>query len=139
MSSFPKFLEERAITQLFANPEDQSYWLDAFNAVFNNQVDTWDYQWVYSVWTNNGLGVLPNYNLITNIGFDEAATHTKSKHLVCADQQTQTIREIVHPSFVLEDNEATQYSLAKQFRIKKGWRKKVDRVRLRIQYRTWNI
>ena len=38
---------------------------------------TWDYQWVYTCWANNGLSVMPTKNLVQNIGFGPNATHTK--------------------------------------------------------------
>ena len=38
---------------------------------------TWDYQWQLFVEKQGGLAVLPNVNLVSNIGFGENATHTK--------------------------------------------------------------
>jgi hypothetical protein len=49
------------------------------NSVCNGDVDTWDVQWVYSIFKNNGLVITPNINLILNIGFGENATHTNFK------------------------------------------------------------
>ncbi len=36
----------------------------------------WDGQWLISVEKSHGMAVLPNLNLVTNIGFGENATHT---------------------------------------------------------------
>ena len=41
-----------------------------------HSVDTWDYQWSYSINMNNGLACVPSVNLIENIGFGKDATHT---------------------------------------------------------------
>ena len=38
---------------------------------------TWDYQWVYTCWSNNGLSVMPSKNLIQNIGIGPLGTHTR--------------------------------------------------------------
>lgn len=38
---------------------------------------TWDYQWVYTCWANNGLSVMPHKNLVQNLGFGPTSTHTK--------------------------------------------------------------
>lgn len=56
--------------------EKQVEWKSIFTKVFSGEIDTWDYRWVYHCWLNNGLTILPNTNLMTNIGFDEDATHT---------------------------------------------------------------
>lgn len=37
---------------------------------------TWDYQWLYKVLEKKGLCITPKVNLVSNIGFDEMATHT---------------------------------------------------------------
>jgi hypothetical protein len=52
------------------------YWQNALDAVKNEKVDTWDYQWQFALWNHNGDCVLPACNLIMNIGCREDATHT---------------------------------------------------------------
>ena len=59
---------------------EKMYWKVLFNAVKNNKIDTWDYQWVYSVWTRGGVGIIPSRNMIRNIGFGLDATHTTSSN-----------------------------------------------------------
>ena len=41
-------------------------------------VSTWDYQWAFARIIHGGLGIIPKYNLVKNIGFGLDATHTKS-------------------------------------------------------------
>ncbi len=59
------------------NKDFKEYWTKIFSSVYNNKVDTWDFQWVFTVWYNKGLSILPTRNLVTNIGFNSDATHTK--------------------------------------------------------------
>jgi hypothetical protein len=42
-------------------------------------LDAWDYQWQYSVWKSGGLAIMPTVSFISNIGFDNRATHTKRR------------------------------------------------------------
>jgi hypothetical protein len=52
--------------------------LKMFDLHCNNQDPwTWDYQWVYTCWENNGLSIIPSKNLVQNIGFGPEGTHTK--------------------------------------------------------------
>ena len=52
-------------------------WVSGFEDVYNGRLDTWDYQWYYSILTHSGLTIVPKYNLIENLGFSvEEATHT---------------------------------------------------------------
>jgi len=59
------------------------FWKFEFNRVFNNELDTWDYQWLYSCWKNKLYSIIPVVNLVTNIGFDSSATHTTGKTPLC--------------------------------------------------------
>lgn len=49
-----------------------------YKSVYNNKIDTWDYQWNLTRILQSGLTIVPSLNLITNIGFGEEATHTKT-------------------------------------------------------------
>lgn len=50
-----------------------------FDDVYNNKIDTWDYQWSLCVMLH-GLAIYPNVNLISNLGFNKDATHTFNKN-----------------------------------------------------------
>lgn len=43
----------------------------------SGKINTWDYQWHATVIKNNGLCVVPSYNLISNLGDGDDATHTQ--------------------------------------------------------------
>jgi hypothetical protein len=70
------------------------YWDHAFTMVKEQTIDTWDYQWTYCLWKNNGLAMIPKINLVSNIGFGNEATHT--------DKGAATYANL--PTFALEIN-----------------------------------
>jgi len=74
-------------------------WLNAFEQVKNGNMDAWDYRWFLSCWSQNGLTVTPNVNLVANIGFDTRATHTKATSALTA-MRCEDIGEITHPEYV---------------------------------------
>ena len=54
------------------------YWIDKFDLTVNKPIISWwDYQWIYFQTKNKMASVFPASNLITNIGFNDEATHTK--------------------------------------------------------------
>lgn len=66
-----------------------------------DSIDTWDYQWVVSMWLNGLTSATPRVNLVKNNGFGEAATHTVFESL-SADLPTHTLEEpISHPNDVV--------------------------------------
>jgi len=62
----------------FLNKQQRKYWVDVFKNTQSRAIETWDYQWFHTLWRNNGVAIIPRYNLVTNIGFGEEATNTKS-------------------------------------------------------------
>ena len=61
--------------------EARAQWQRDFDAGLPGSSDThlknaWGFRWIFAVWNKGGLSIVPNENLITNIGFGEGATHT---------------------------------------------------------------
>lgn len=76
------------------------FWVDSFEYTFrNNPVmrHAWDYQWQYTLFKNNGLSVVPNVNLVSNIGVqgvhssendtDKTSFHRQTWHWMDKKQQ----------------------------------------------------
>ncbi len=77
MQTFPIFKKENQIENIFKTIDEQNHFLNLFAKTHKGEIDTWDFQWLYARLIANGLSILPNTNLIQNIGFREDATHTK--------------------------------------------------------------
>jgi hypothetical protein len=109
IKSYPRFVKQNLIQTVWKNKKDQKYWLKNFSKVFKNRLDTWDYQWTFTVWSQNGLSILPNVNLISNIGFGVEATHTTVKSS-SANLPKFEIDTLNYPSFVLANITADHYT-----------------------------
>ena len=116
MKNFPEFKAQNQICNILSNCNTQQEWLGHFEAVYANKIDTWDLQWTFAVWSQNGLAVIPNINLISNIGFGIEATHTTSDSNL-ANKQRFEITEIRHPNFVLQCTIADDYTAKNQFSV----------------------
>jgi hypothetical protein len=75
-----------------------SFWIRAFLKVKKGEIDTWDYQWVYTIWKNKGKIINPKFSLIKNIGFNSNATHTQTQPTWFNEIQYGTIDKIIHPT-----------------------------------------
>ncbi|UOQ67212.1 nucleotide-diphospho-sugar transferase [Hymenobacter volaticus] len=64
------------LEKVLKNEEDVAYFLNEFKKVKGGVIDTWDYQWFYSLLKFNAVCVTPQYNLIQNLGFNSDGTHT---------------------------------------------------------------
>lgn len=75
--------------------------INEMDLVYYQELDTWDFQWQYCIWKNDGLCIKPNVNTIENIGFDELATHTKTKNkLLDKLVYSEITFPLVHPASV---------------------------------------
>lgn len=104
MKSYPKFLEMHQIDNLFSDSNVRKHWISCFDGVYSRKIDTWDYQWVYANFINNGLCIYPFTNMISNIGFGEDATHTKNENDKSSSRKTEQLGEITHPTFFVHDS-----------------------------------
>jgi hypothetical protein len=79
-------------------------WTGIFDAVLRKEVDSWGYIWTFSVWANSGLTVVPNVNLVTNIGFGPQATHTVDENDHRSNVAAHSIEDpLVHPNLLSTD------------------------------------
>jgi hypothetical protein len=118
MKTYSDFKKGNKIRKLFNLRREQKYWMDKFEKVYLNKVDTWDYIWTFHCWDNNGITCLPNKNLVKNIGFDVGATHTKNTSDKKANLSLQLIEfPLSHPTRVQIDHKADRYTSKNHFKI----------------------
>jgi len=109
IKQWPQFRDEGWLEALFPNKGEQAYWRHSFEMVYDGSLDTWDCSWTFTALLRGMLQVVPNVNLISNIGFGPEATHT---HVVGihANMPTQPMTfPLVHPNFVLQDPDGDRF------------------------------
>ena len=109
MKLWPEIRDGGWLQDWLGNKKSVRYWKKIFEKVYQGKIDTWDYQWTFSCWIQNALTVLPNVNLVSNIGFGSEALHTKVKNKF-AVIETESIRfPILHPPYILPDSNADYF------------------------------
>jgi uncharacterized lipoprotein YbaY len=79
------------IKDILANNYHYKVRANNFDATYSKKVDAWDYQWSLARLLQSGLSIVPCVNLISNIGFGEDATNTKSANSIVANLQTEKL------------------------------------------------
>ena len=102
MKAYPDFKKNNSISKIFRNKKIQRFWIKLFDKLYQGAIDTWDGQWVYTIYRNNGLSISPGVNMISNIGFGENATHTKGSSSL-SNLPKEDIEKITHPEQMLVD------------------------------------
>jgi hypothetical protein len=90
------------LEKLLGPPLVSSYWRAIFNSV-RQGIDTWDYSLVFSLWRAGLLAIHPRTNLVRNIGFGVAATHTRVWTPVASLPQRALTFPLTHPLRIERD------------------------------------
>ena len=110
MRAWPDLRKKRWLQELFNDEKMVRYWTKIFNAVHAGKIDTWDYQWLFTSWLHNGLTVLPNVNLVSNIGFGVNSTHTLQVDRFANLPAKELSFPLKHPAKIERDALADQYT-----------------------------
>jgi hypothetical protein len=109
----------------------QEVFRDKYDLLKIGKIDTWDYQWMFYMWKRQWSAILPNVNLVSNIGFGEDALHCKDAENEFSNLSTSSILPIIHPSKIEVNREADIYT------FNKFWRKNLLQLVYRKLRRTY--
>lgn len=77
---------------------------------YQKEIDSWAYLWGFATAVNHGLTILPQKNLVTNIGFGDDATHTlSSKSEKLRIKNEFVVFPLKHPPYVCLHKEADNF------------------------------
>jgi hypothetical protein len=96
------------LQDVLGDPTAIEYWTEIFDKAHGegDRATYWAYQWLFTMWAQRGLAILPNTNLISNIGYGEDATHTHTSGDPRSNLSTGAIEfPLRHPDFVLRDRQ----------------------------------
>ena len=111
MSGLDTFLESEDFAQICPHEDERNFWRPIFTAVRDGKIDTWDYQLTYSAWKANRLSIIPNVNLVTNVGFRSDGTHVTDPTSARANVPTATLgTPLRHPGSIIQDVEADRFT-----------------------------
>lgn len=95
-------IEKSIIANMGYRSKDVKYWKYRIKSIDKKVVSAWDWQWYFTLASQNQLGIYPNVSLQTNIGFGVGATHTTSNK---TPEQYITYKEIEfplrHPEYIV--------------------------------------
>lgn len=131
LKSLDRAVQDDSLRRTLRNPKAWTYWERQLTACRDGKIDTWDYQVAFSMWVQSMVSIVPAVNMITNIGFGPAATHTFRENRFANMPTTPTRFPLQHPPFVLADHRADEGVIEEQFVQKPLWKRALNRLRRR--------
>jgi hypothetical protein len=116
LARWPAFRDAGYLRAACPDPMELRFWTGAFNRCASGEVDTWDTLFLLTCWMQNGLTILPNVNLVSNVGFDADATHTNASSQYGALPAVE-VTDLSHPEWVCADALADRYTSESMFGI----------------------
>jgi hypothetical protein len=122
------------LLNIYNDPLVAESWVNVYKGLKAGKINSWAYQLDFCNFFNNGLTIIPNENLISNIGFDARATHTFDQNNILANIPLREIDKITDPAFMLPQKQADLFVFDHDFNIAERRRKQS---RLRKKVKRW--
>lgn len=117
MGNWPRFREEKQLRGFYADGYMRRFLTSMFDDAFSGRINTWDSQWFFTCLSNNGLSIIPQRNMISNIGTVGAHAGGYSANnffqLFPCD-----VNNLVHPEVVCPNQVYDQTFFDEQFKVR---------------------
>jgi len=104
LEDYDAFVESGVVESIVLDKTAQQFWMSTFEAVYSGvNVTTWAYNLVYAQLKHGSYCIVPNTNLVKNIGFGAAGTNAVDVSHPLAHLQTDELTSYVAPTFFVPD------------------------------------
>lgn len=97
------------LNKVFKKETEINYWSWIFNNVARG-FNSWAYVWHYTCLSNKGFVIIPNINLVSNLGFNSEGTHTKTKNIFGNMKMEEMNFPLRHPQIIKYNIEADNFT-----------------------------
>jgi hypothetical protein len=128
MTHWPEIRDRKLFDQYFPKMSERYYWASVLQYVYDGNIDTWDYQWAYSMWANSGLSIVPARNLVRNIGFQHAeATRTTGDNIYSSVGAEELNLPLTHPAIIVASSDNDELEARLRLADSKGLRYPINK------------
>lgn len=103
------------LDHVFQSNSEKKFWYHRIKSTEKLGHKIWDYQWFYTIWRLKGIGIVPNSNLILNLGFSNNSTHSFLKDSIRGPSSINSLNfPMTHPAKRI-DRKADYYTYKEVF------------------------
>jgi hypothetical protein len=117
MRAWPRLRADGWLDALLDNRMAVAYWTYQFDRTYSAGASgDWDIAWLFSSWRDAGLSIVPGVNLVSNLGFQTDATHTRDGRSIFAAQPSAPMTfPLRHPPAIVSSTEEDRLAEATVF------------------------
>lgn len=117
MKLWPLVRDNGWLKDILKDDNSVKFWTQIFQNTYDGKTNSWAYRWNFSCWIQSYLSILPNVNLISNIGFANTGTNTKKSLSVYSNLPTEELYlPLKHPPFVIQDTKSDTFTQTTLFK-----------------------
>ena len=129
MTIWPEIRDGDWLLDIFGSERSVRFWRSVLDDTHADRNSSWAYRWAFALWVNHRLVVLPNVNLVTNIGVGAGATNTVARrNPFVALPALELGFPLRHPPYVVRDTAADRRTERSMFLGEPLWRRVARRV-----------
>ncbi|NEO52975.1 MAG: methyltransferase type 11 [Okeania sp. SIO3B5] len=110
MKQWPELRDNNWLLKLFKEPQVAEQWTRTFQATYDGHINSWAFRWKFACWLQNGLTIIPEKNLVSNIGFNVDSTNTINVDSLLASTPVEEISfPLKHPNTVIREEKVDEF------------------------------
>src|ERR671932_1257558 len=104
---WPEVRDRKFMKDILEDPYAVKVWERTAQMLYDGRLTGWDFKWMFACWLQNGLCIISDRNLVTNIGYGAEATHIHDEKDPYIKMETEAMNfPLKHPPFIIRDLEA---------------------------------
>ncbi len=124
---WPEIRDQNLIKNVLVDPYAVKVWERTVQLLYDGYLTGWDFKWMFACWLQNGFCIIPNGNLVTNIGHGSDATHTNDEKSPYNNMLVEAMSfPLKHSPFVIRNLEADKFTQRTLFDYDPNFFKKVQ-------------
>ena len=111
MKLWPEIRDGNFLEDILGDSHAAKVWTKTFQLCYEKKLDAWDYQWAFASFIQNGMNIMANVNLVSNIGHGTTATNTNDVNSPYNNLPVEAITfPMKHPPFAIRDTQADNFT-----------------------------
>lgn len=108
IENFDEIIAEMSCREFTHNTIVNKFYYNNIVRSYQKEIDSWAYLWMFATAVNHGLSILPQRNIVANIGFGADATHTVKNNKKIPAKKSMVF-PLNHPSYMCLNKEADMF------------------------------
>ncbi|WP_341730460.1 methyltransferase type 11 [Microcoleus sp. EPA2] len=111
MKQWPERRDRNWLAEFLQDSQVAERWTKTFQATYDGYINSWAFRWKFACWLQNGFTIIPEINLVSNIGFDNPdSTNTINVDSLLANTLVQPLEfPLRHPLSISRDPQVDEF------------------------------